>query len=139
MRTKLNAMLAGIGIAMLAASAVPAISQAEDAPTGEVTSAGTEPPVEEPGTLWDKTKEVSADTWDATKEGGARAWDKTREVSGDVWDATRDGSARAWDKTREVSGDVWDKTTDMIQGGEETGPEAEARTPEEKPATSNSP
>jgi len=64
----------------------------------------------EDATTWDKTKEVSGDAWDATKDGSAKAWDKTKEVSGDAWDATKEGSAKAWDKTKEVSGDAWDAT-----------------------------
>jgi hypothetical protein len=66
--------------------------------TGETGATATD---SSPGT-WDKTKEVSADAWEATKEGSAKAWDKTKEVSADAWDATKEGSAKAWDKTKEL-------------------------------------
>ncbi len=78
-RIKVNAVLAGIGIAILGASATPAIAHAEDTPAGELTTETAEPPAEEPATMWDKTRDVSEDAWDATKEGSARAWDKTKE------------------------------------------------------------
>jgi len=67
--------------------------------TGDTGAATTEPG---PGT-WDKTREVSAEAWEATKAGSAKAWDKTREVSGDAWEATREGTAKAWDKTKELT------------------------------------
>jgi len=130
-------VLAGIGIAILGASATPAIAHAEDTPAGELTTETAEPPAEEPATMWDKTRDVSEDAWDATKEGSARAWDKTKEVSSDAWDATKEGSAKAWDKTKEVSSDAWDatkegsarawdKTKGMVQGEPETGEHQEA-------------
>jgi len=154
-------MLAGIGLALLGTGAIPAIAHADDVPAASVSSGAGETPVEEPATMWDKTREVSGDTWEATKEGSARAWDKTKEVSGDAWDATKEGSARAWDKTKEVSGDAWDatkegsakawektkevsgdawdKTRGMVQGEEqaaqESEPAAEAGAHQETPAT----
>jgi hypothetical protein len=79
-RIKVNAVLAGIGIAILGASATPAIAHAEDTPAGELTTETAEPPAEEPATMWDKTRDVSEDAWDATKEGSARAWDKTKDM-----------------------------------------------------------
>lgn len=45
----------------------------------------------EDSSLWDKTKESSADTWD-----------KTKEISSDAWDATKEGSSDAWDATKEA-------------------------------------
>jgi len=143
-------MLAGIGLALLGTGAIPAIAHADDVPAASVSSGAGGTPVEEPATMWDKTREVSGDTWEATKEGSARAWDKTKEVSGDAWDATKEGSARAWDKTKEVSGDAWDatkevsgdawdKTRGMVQGEEqaaqESEPAAEAGAHQETPAT----
>ena len=59
---------------------------------------------------WDKTKEVSGNAWDATKEGTAKAGNAVAEKSGDAWEATKEGTAKAWDKTKEVSGDAWDAT-----------------------------
>jgi hypothetical protein len=59
---------------------------------------------------WDKTKEVSGEVWEATKEGSAKAWETTREVSSDAWEATKEGSGKAWDKTKEVSGKAWEAT-----------------------------
>lgn len=60
--------------------------------------------------VWDKTKEVSSDAWDATKEGTAKAWDKTKEVSSDAWDATKEGAAKASDAIAEKSSDAWEAT-----------------------------
>ncbi len=112
-----------------------AAAEAADAETvttpGETGATATEP---SPGT-WDRTKEVSAEAWDATMEGSAEAWDKTREVSGEVWDATKEGSAKTWDMTSEVSGQVWDatkegsakaweKTKELVQPEEELPEEA---------------
>lgn len=47
--------------------------------------------------MWDKTKDVSANVWDATKDGTEKAWDKTKDVSADIWDATKDGTEKAAD------------------------------------------
>ena len=71
--------------------------------------------------LWEKTKEASANAceaiydttskaWEATKEGTAKAWDKTKEVSGNAWDATKEGTAKAGDAIAEKSGDAWEAT-----------------------------
>ncbi|MBT8116382.1 MAG: hypothetical protein KJO66_01000, partial [Gammaproteobacteria bacterium] len=32
--------------------------------------------------------------------GSAKAWGKTKEVSSNIWDATKEGSAKAWNKTK---------------------------------------
>jgi len=136
-QSKLNALLASIVI--LGACITTGISQAEEPPTGEVTTKAPATSAEDSATVWDKTregsveawdktKEVSGDAWDATKEGSAKAWDKTKEVSADVWDATKEGSAEAWDKT---------KTT--VQGWQETEPESETDSNQETPAPSQSP
>jgi len=123
---KLNAVLTGIAIA--AAGAITGLAQAEEVSADEVTTITPTTSDEEPATVWDKTKEVSGDAWENTREGSAKAWDKTKEVSGDAWDATREGSSKAWDKT---------KTT--VQGGQETKPEAETDSDQETPAPSQSP
>ena len=48
--------------------------------------------------------------WEKTKEASANACDAIAEKSGDAWDATKEGSEKAWDKTKEVSGNAWEKT-----------------------------
>ena len=147
-RIKLNAVLAGIAIA--AAGAITGLAQAEEVSADEVTTITPTTSDEEPATVWDKTKEVSGDAWENTREGSAKAWDKTKEVSGDAWDTTKEGSAKAWDKTKEVSGDAWDatregsskawdKTKTTVQGGQETKPESETDSDQETPAPSQSP
>lgn len=52
---------------------------------------------QEEDTLWEKTKEVGNDAWEATKEGSAKAWEKTKEISNDAWEATKEGVAKAKD------------------------------------------
>ena len=52
--------------------------------------------------MWDKTKDVSHDAWEATKDGTEKAWDKTKDVSHDAWDATKEGAEKAKDA---VTGD----------------------------------
>lgn len=56
----------------------------------------------------DKTKDVSGDVWEDTKDGTEKAWDKTKDVGSDIWDAAKDGTEKAWDKTKDVSRDAWD-------------------------------
>ena len=114
-QSKFNVLLASIAI--LGACITPGISQAEEPPTGEVTT-------KTPAT----SAEDSATAWDKTKEGSVEVWDKTKEVSSDAWDATKEGSANAWDKT---------KTT--VQGWQETEPESETDSNQETPAPSQSP
>ena len=125
-RSKFNALLASIAI--LGVCVTTGISRAEEPPIGEVTSRIPATPVEDSATAWDKTVDVSADAWDATKEGSAKAWDKTKEVSADAWDATKEGSVKAWDTT---------KTT--VQGWQETKPESETDSNQVTLAPSQSP
>lgn len=47
---------------------------------------------------WEKTKELSADAWDATKEASSKAWEKTKELSADAWDATKNAAEKVGDK-----------------------------------------
>ena len=61
---------------------------------------------------WNKTKDVSSDVWEDTKDGTEKAWDKTKDVSHDAWEATKDGTEKAWDKTKDVSHDAWEATKD---------------------------
>ncbi len=68
--------------------------------------------VTESAGTWDKTKDVSNDTWKATKDGTAKAGDAVAEKSGDAWEATKEGTAKAWDKTKDVSSDAWEATKD---------------------------
>jgi hypothetical protein len=135
--SKFNALLASIAI--LVVCIISGISQAEEPPTGEVSTKTPATSVEDSATVWDrtkegsvkaldKTKEVSGDAWDATKEGSVKAWDKTKEVSGDAWDATKEGSVKAWDKT---------KTT--VQGWQKTEPGSATDSNQEAPAASQSP
>ena len=142
-QSKLHALLAIF--TMLGASMITGISLAEDQPINAVNTEISSAPVEDPPTVWDKTKDGSARAWDKTKDGSAKAWDKTKEVSGSVWDATREGSARAWHKTKEVSGDVWDatregsarawvKTKSIVQGWQATQPESATDSNQETPA-----
>jgi hypothetical protein len=112
-------ILPAILVPVLAVAAEPATGEAPTAEEVETTATGTGP------STWDKTREVSSETWDATKAGSAKAWDKTREVSGEAWDATKAGSAKAWDKTREVSGEAWDKTRGLTQHDAEATEETE--------------
>lgn len=60
--------------------------------------------------MWNKTKDISSDVWEDTKDGTEKAWDKTKDVGSDVWDATKDGTEKVWDKTKDVSHDAWDAT-----------------------------
>lgn len=48
--------------------------------------------------VWEKTKDLSADAWDTTKEVSAKAWDKTKELSEDAWDATKSAADKVSDK-----------------------------------------
>ena len=123
-RRKVNSVLAGIGIALLGAGAIPGIVHAEEPPPAEVTTGAPAASGEDSATTWDKTKEVSGETWEATKEGSAKAWDKTKEVSGDAWEATKEGSASAWDKTR-----------DMTQDEQQSQPESDTDAHQEAPVT----
>jgi hypothetical protein len=158
-RSKFNALLASIAI--LGACVATGISQAEESPIGEAATRTPATSVEDSATTWDKTKEVSGDAWDATREGSAKAWDKTVEVSGDAWDATKEGSAKAWDATKEGSAKAWDKTVEVsggawdatregstiawdktkttVQGWQETKPESETDSNQETPAPNQSP
>jgi len=147
-QSKFNALLASIAI--VGACIFSNISQAEESPTGEVTTKTPATSAEDSATVWDKTREVSGDVWDATREGSVKAWDKTKEVSGDTWDTTREGSVKAWDKTKEVSGDAWDatregsakawdKTKTTVHGLQETEPESVTDSNQEAPAPSQSP
>lgn len=38
----------------------------------------------------DKTKEVSSDAWEATKDGASKAGDAISEKSSDAWEATKE-------------------------------------------------
>jgi hypothetical protein len=134
---KFNVLLASIAI--LGACVSTGILQAEEPPTGEVTTETPATSAEDSATTWDKTKEVSGDAWDATREGSAKAWDKTKEVSGDAWEATKEGSAKAWDATKEGSAKAWDATKTTVQDWQETEPESETDSSQETPAPSQSP
>jgi hypothetical protein len=79
------------------------ITAAEPADAETTTTTGEAGATESDPGAWDKTREVSGEVWEATKEGSAEAWDKTREVSGEAWEATKEGSAKAWDKTMELT------------------------------------
>ena len=88
----------------------PALSenQGADQKTDQQHTGNTTPG---PGTrAVDKTKELSTQAWEATKEGVSGAVDYSAEKAGQAWEATKEGTGKAVDWTKEKSEQAWDAT-----------------------------
>ncbi len=43
-------------------------------------------------------------------------WDKTKKVSEEAFEATKNGTSKVWDKTKEFGSSAWDKTKNVFEG-----------------------
>ncbi len=60
--------------------------------------------------LWDKAKETTSQSWDATQKGIEEATEWSKEKSTDVWNATKEGAADVSEWSRKKAGEAWDAT-----------------------------
>ncbi len=84
--------------------------------------------------LWDKAKESTSKSWEATKKGAEEAAEWSKEKSADAWDATKEGAADVSEWTKEKAGEAWDATRestaealDALKGRDEKSAEEAQR------------
>ncbi|WP_177420386.1 hypothetical protein [endosymbiont of Lamellibrachia barhami] len=79
-------------------TAAPPVSATDPSLTDQAKTMGKE--------TWEKTKEVSADTYDAVAEKSKEIYESTKDTAGEVGGSIKEKSGEYYDAAKEAAGDI---------------------------------